>query len=89
MVFSYTQEEQVWQKSHLGASQEAGQCYNTSRQHSYIRGRLKDQVAKMFQQSNCGTQTDKQPSSEVPTLAVETATPGRQCRVLAPKQEWT
>lgn len=32
MVTSYTQEEQVWQKSHLRASQEAGQCYNTSKQ---------------------------------------------------------
>lgn len=76
MVSSYTQEEQVWKKSHLRASQEAGQCYNTSRQHRYIRGRQKNQVARMFQQSNCGAQTDKQPSSEVPTLAVETETPG-------------
>lgn len=76
MVSSYTQEEQVWQESHLRASQEAGQCYSTSRQHGYIRGRLKDQVARMFQQSSCGIQTDKEPSSEVPTLAAETATPG-------------
>lgn len=76
MVSSYTQEEQVWQKMPRRASQEAGQCYNTSRQQEYIRGRRKDQVARIFQQSNCGTQTDKQPSSEVPTLAVETETPG-------------